>query len=109
MQNRNYDDTWFAPILMPSVFIIIPYLLISMFTQFNVVYRKYNNNYIIFYNAAIRGYLIINNEIQAIGGAFQNDFYGQLPDGTDVYVKITFSGSVKFAIGSFNNNLMTFM
>ena len=80
-----------------------------MVTQFTVTWRKYNDNYIIFYNAAFRGYLIINGEVQSTGGAFQYDFYGQLPDGTDIYAKVSFwTGSIKFSISQFNNDITTF-
>ena len=82
------------------------YLFVLMH-QYTVTWKKHGDNYIIFYNALINGYLIINNEIQSIGGATQYDFYGQLPDGTDVYVKMTKTGSVRFIIGESKNvNLM---
>jgi hypothetical protein len=86
--------------LLPLLFV---FFSICALCQFKVAYRKYNEDYIVFYNGFVKGHLIIDGEVQCVGGAFQYDFYGQLPDGTDVYVKQEKSGSVKFSIGQFNN------
>ena len=100
-----YNDFLFAL----SIILLISGFLgfcISMFFLLHpkVVWRKYKNDYIIFYNGALKSFLIINDVIQSIGGGFQYDFYGELSDGTQVYAKVSaFSGSVKFAIGDFNN------
>ena len=79
-----------------------------LFLLCKVVYRKYNNNYICFYVAPIKNYLVINNEVQYEGGPFTHYYYGQLRDGTDITVKLGYFGEVKFAIGYFNNFNLSF-
>ena len=68
-----------------------------------IVWRRYKGYYICFYMSPIRNCLIIQNEIQFVGGWTQLNYYGELPDGTQVMVKLGFLGNVKFAIGDFNN------
>ena len=106
--DSDISDGWFA-------FIMIGWfvnLWVSLFCLFGskVVYRKYNNDYICVYIAPIKNYLIINNEVQYEGGMamWSQYLYGQLPDGTDVAVKLSGFGDVKFAIGSFNNHNVSF-
>ena len=108
LYTEHYGGWWIAPVISFSLPLII-FLFAFMVTQFTVTWRKYNDHYIIFYNAAFKGYLIINGEVQSTGGAFQYDFYGQLPDGTDIYAKVSvWTGSIKFSIGQFNNNIITY-
>ena len=73
-----------------------------------VAWRKYNGHYIIFYNGFIHGYLIIDGEVEAVGGAFQTDLYAQLPDGTDVHVNCK-TANTKFAIGHADNHNISFI
>ena len=73
-----------------------------------VAWRKYNGHYIIFYDGVIHGYLIIDGEVEAVGGGFQHDLYAQLPDGTDVHVNCK-DTNVKFAIGHADNHNISFI
>ena len=74
-----------------------------------VVWRKYNDHYFCLFMTPTRNYFIIDNELQCEGGWFQYDYYGQLPDGTSVTVKVSsLTGSVKFAVGDFNNYNIAF-
>ena len=89
---------------------IAPVVGIVFLCSPRMAYRQYNGSYIIFYNACIKGYLIIDGEIVCVGGASQYDFYGQLPDGTDVHVKVTgWSGNIKFAVGESSNHNISFI
>ena len=103
--------TMYYAVSILCLLVSIPGLFFSILMLLNprVAFRKHNDHYIIFYRAMLKGYLIINGEVQAFGGAFQNDFYGQLPDGTSVYVKVTVLGSVKFAVGEHSNNIISYM
>ena len=88
---------WFLGIVFGSIF---------LFTK--VTYRKCKEYYICFYVGPIKNYLIIEDEIQFEGGPFQHNYYGQLPDGTEVAAHLGSFGNVKFAIGSFNNQNISF-
>ena len=105
--NNSYkNEDLFGAIAVFTVFIGV--FCSATFLMCKVVYRKYNNEYICLYVAPVKNYLIINNEVQYEGGPFTRYYYGQLSDGTDVAVKISGFGDVKFAIGSFNNHNISF-
>ena len=74
-----------------------------LFIGTRLVWRRYKGYYICFYMSPIRNSLIVQNQIQFVGGITQFNYYGELPDGTQVMVKIGFLGNVKFAIGNFNH------
>ena len=97
------DDTWYIPVLLVVIpwLVVFPASVLMLCTK--VVHRKYNGSHICFYVAPIKNYLIIDDEIQYEGGPGTHYYYGQLPDGTDVAVKVTIWGDVKFAMGSTNN------
>ena len=100
----KYKDKWiFFVVYYPSLLFVVTALAL-MIAQFKVVYRLYNGSCIIVYKGLIKGYLIIDNQIQCVGGAFQHDLYGQLPDGTNVQAKFSYwSENIKIAVGDFDN------
>ena len=108
--NDLFDDAEFVfPILGITIW-VLPIIGFVLLISPRLAWRKYNGNFIIYYGGIIKKHLIINEEIQAIGGAFQYDFYGQLPDGTDVHVNVSsWSGNVKFSLGSTNNHNISFL
>ena len=69
--------------------------------------RKYGEYYIVFYAGYFKNYLIIEDEVQD-SACFESYYYGQLPDGTQVAVKMSqWDGSIKFAIGDSQNLNLT--
>lgn len=96
------DDAWWLALIMfvvPNVGLVASVMMLCT----KVVHRKYNGSHICFYVAPIKNYLIIDDEIQYEGGPDTRYYYGQLPDGTDVAVKVTIWGDIKLAMGSTNN------
>lgn len=71
-------------------------------------YRRYNGHLIVFHIGPIKNYLIIDGVLQSEGGPLQHNYYGELPDGTQVAVEFGSFGNVKFAVGDFNNHNIHF-
>ena len=92
-------------------FLVCLYVGLVYLTAPFIFYRKYHGNYIIFYSSAGgKRALSINDEVATVGGLSQRDYYGQLPDGTEVHAQIgVFTHNVKFSIGSSNNHNISFM
>jgi hypothetical protein len=60
-----------------------------------VVRQKYSGYTVCFFIAPVKNYLIVEGELQSDGGPFQRRYYGQLPDGTSIVVKMSGFGQIR--------------
>lgn len=104
------DDGFKTGGICLAITLVLFFVTIIVCCSVKVAWRKYNDNYIIFYASPTLNYLIVNGEIECSGGMTQGDYYAQLPDGTDIHVNMSlWTGSVKFSIGKTENHTISFI
>ena len=75
-------------------------LLLVCLIELKIRIRKFDDYYIVFYSGILKNYLIIENEIQDVGGATTYSYYGTLPNKKPVNVHVNFwTGNVKILVG----------
>lgn len=92
----NMDPLVPVFVVIYLIWVFAPALFISLSLLLSqVVRQKYRGYTICFFIAPVKNYLIIEDELQSFGGPFQRRYYGQLPDGTSIVVKMGGFGKIR--------------
>ena len=69
-------------------------------------YRKIEGYYVCLYCGVFKNYLIIEDEVHD-SACFEHYYYGELPNGTKITVKLDVWGGILFAVGDSQNLNLT--